>query len=109
MKRIVAVITSLALLAGCGANPATQAQLNANNAACAAGDPDACTAAQYTAQQAAAEAQQNTNALVTGLAPIGTTADNESNQLGGYPKDRRWMETISRWRCAHHCRSPRPR
>ncbi|HME26036.1 MAG TPA: lipoprotein [Acetobacteraceae bacterium] len=74
MKRIVTVITSLALLAGCGANPATQAQLNANNAACAAGDPDACTAARYTAQQAAAEAQQNTNALVTGLAALGAAA-----------------------------------
>ena len=74
MKRIVAVITSLALLAGCGANPATQAQLNANNAACAAGDPDACTAARITAQQAAAEAQQNTNALVTGLAVLGAAA-----------------------------------
>jgi hypothetical protein len=74
MKRIVAVITSLALLAGCTANPATQAQLNVNNAACAAGDPDACTAAQYTAQQAAAEAQQNTNALVTGLAVLGAAA-----------------------------------
>ena len=74
MKRTIAVITSLALLVGCAANPATQAQLNTNNAACAAGDPDACTAAQYTAQQAAAESQQNTNALVTGLAVVGAVA-----------------------------------
>jgi hypothetical protein len=74
VKRTVAVIASLALLAGCAANPGTQAQLNTNNAACAAGDPDACTAAQYTAQQAAAEAQQNTNALVTGLAVLGAAA-----------------------------------
>ena len=74
MKRTVAVITSLALLAGCAANPATQAQLNTNNAACAAGDPDACTAAHYTAEQAAAEAQQNTNALATGLAVLGAAA-----------------------------------
>jgi uncharacterized lipoprotein NlpE involved in copper resistance len=71
MKRTITVITAISLLlAGC-ANPATQQQLNANNQACAAGDPDACTAAQYTAQQAAAETQQNTNAAVTGLAILG--------------------------------------
>jgi threonine dehydrogenase-like Zn-dependent dehydrogenase len=66
----------LGLLAGC-ANPATQAQLRANNAACAAGDPDACTAAHYTAQQAAVEAQQNGNAAVVGagaLAILGVIA-----------------------------------
>ena len=71
MKRTITVITAVALLLSGCANPATQQQLNANNAACAAGDPDACTAAQFTAQQAQAEAQQNTNAVLTGLAILG--------------------------------------
>lgn len=71
MKRTLTVITSVSLLLAACANPATQQQLNANNAACAAGDPDACTAAQFTAQQAQAEAAQNTNAVLTGLAILG--------------------------------------
>jgi hypothetical protein len=71
MKRTIAVTASVALLlAGC-ANPATQQQLNANNAACAAGDPDACTAAQFTAQKAQAEAAQNANAVLSGVAVLG--------------------------------------
>jgi hypothetical protein len=71
MKRTITIVVSIDLLLAACANPATQAQLNANNAACQAGDRDACTAAGYTAQQAATEAQQNGNAAVTGLAILG--------------------------------------
>jgi hypothetical protein len=71
MNRTIAIVVSIGLvLAGC-ANPATQAQLNTNNAACQAGDRDACTAAGYTAQVAAAEAQQNGNAAAAGLTILG--------------------------------------
>ncbi len=73
-KRAVAVISAVSLLvAGC-ASPQTQAQLDANNAACAAGNPDACVAAQYTAQQAQAEAAENTALTVGVLSVLGTAA-----------------------------------
>ncbi len=61
------------LVAGC-ASPQTQAQLDAANAACAAGNPNACEAAYYTAQQAQAEAQTNAALTVGVLSAIGTVA-----------------------------------
>jgi outer membrane lipoprotein SlyB len=71
MKRVISVITiGSLLLAGC-AYPATQMQLNAYNAGCAQGDMNACYAAQYTAQQANFEAQQNAAAAATGIAVLG--------------------------------------
>jgi hypothetical protein len=73
-KRLLAVVAATSLLvAGC-ASPQTQAQLDAANAACAAGDPNACTAAYYTAQQAQAEAQTNAALTLGALAAIGTAA-----------------------------------
>jgi hypothetical protein len=83
MKRTITIITALSIgLAAC-ANPATQQQLSANNAACAAGDPDACTAAQYTAQQAQVEAQQNANAVLTGIAILGAAGAVAAAAHGG--------------------------
>ena len=73
-KRVFAVASAISLLvAGC-ASPQTQAQLDAANAACAAGNPNACTAAYYTAQQAQAEAETNAALTVGVLSVIGTAA-----------------------------------
>jgi hypothetical protein len=73
-KRLLAVFSATSvLIAGC-ASPQTQAQLDAANAACAAGDPNACTAAYYTAQQAQAEAQTNAALTIGVLSVIGTAA-----------------------------------
>ena len=73
-KRVLAAISAISLMvAGC-ASPQTQAQLDAANAACAAGDPNACTAAYYTAQQAQAEAQTNAALTVGVLSALGTVA-----------------------------------
>ncbi len=83
-QRLLAVTSAISLLvAGC-ASPQTQAQLDAANAACAAGDPNACTAAYYTAQQAQAEAETNAALTVGVLSVIGTAALLASGP-GGHP------------------------
>ncbi len=83
-QRLLAVTSAISLLvAGC-ASPQTQAQLDVANAACAAGDPNACTAAYYTAQQAQAEAQTNAALTVGVLSVIGTAALLASGP-GGHP------------------------
>ena len=58
MKTIIYSLAALAL-AGCAVSPEHQKALSDLQAACTAGNPDACTAAGYQAQANQQEAQAN--------------------------------------------------
>ena len=74
INRPVALLSAISLIiAGC-ATPATQARLDAANAACAAGDQNACYAAQQAAYQAQGEAETNAAITVGVLSLVGTAA-----------------------------------
>jgi hypothetical protein len=66
MKIFVAMTTALALLVGGCVSQQSQKALADNQAACNAGNPDACTAAGYQAQ-ANQQEQQSNAAIVTGI------------------------------------------
>lgn len=59
MKNILTSIVTAFALAGCGVSPANQQALANLQVECAAGNPDACTAAGYQAQANQQEAQAN--------------------------------------------------
>ncbi len=97
MKRTLALGTSLTLLlAACGVSPQSQQALLVEQQQCAAGDQDACMAANYQAQANQAEAANNSAvaatlgaALITGVAAgvvAGATAPQPVyvNHYGGY-------------------------
>jgi len=74
MRRIISsTLAVTVLLAGC-ASPASQQNLFALQQQCAAGNPDACTAANFQAQANQQEAAQNAQAFSTGLAILGGAA-----------------------------------
>jgi outer membrane lipoprotein SlyB len=84
MRRTISAITAATiLLAGC-ATPVTQQQLAEFNAGCAAGNPNACYAAQLAARQSAFEAQQNARTAAVGLAVLGGVAAGIAASRNGY-------------------------
>ncbi len=59
MKKLLTIVSAALLLAACGVSPEHQKALADLQAACAAGNPDACTAATYQAQANQQEAAAN--------------------------------------------------